>query len=125
MYCEAAITSISSDILPYKLPSNKVVTNRLPVTNILARRRRSPQEDYILPSPLVGSSNGSYDDSSYDEEYFNFYGEGNYRNEEDEEEGKPNRDEIEGLPRDVYCDLATTLRYKTEKYSSCQTYWYE
>ena len=81
------------------------------MTNILARRRRTPQEDYSLPSPLVGSLNGSYDDSSYDEDYFNFYGEGNYPNEEDgEEEGNPNRDEIEGLPRDVYCDLATTLR---------------
>ena len=82
---------------------------RLPVTNILARKRRSPEDDYSLPSPLVGSWNGSDIDGTDDEEYFNFYGDGNEPIEE-EEVGQEQRDEIEGLPREVYCDLATTLR---------------
>ena len=85
------------------------------MTNILARRRRSPEENSSLPSPLVGSWNGSSIESSTDDdaEYFNFYGEGNEPIEEEEDvDVNQQRDEIEGLPREVYCDLATTLRFK-------------
>ena len=82
------------------------------MTNILARKRRSPQEeDSSLPSPLVGSLSGSDIENSDDgEEYFNFYGDGNEPVEDLEDDLDRKRDEIEGLPREVYCDLATTLR---------------
>ena len=58
---------------------------RLPVTNILARKRRSPEAESSLPSPLVDLSwNGSDTESADDDaEYINFYGEGNEPIEEE------------------------------------------
>ena len=54
------------------------------MTNILARKRRSPEAESSLPSPLVDLSwNGSDTESADDAEYFNFYGEGNEPIEEE------------------------------------------
>ena len=78
------------------------------MTNILVRKRRSPEES-SLPSPLIDLPWNS--SKIVDAEYFNFYGEDHDLIEE--EDVNQEMDKIEGLPRDVYCDLATTLRDNT------------
>ena len=71
------------------------------------------------------------DDSDYPEyeEYFNFYGSGG--GGELEEEGDGDNDDLEAdlmlgdLPKQVYCDIVTTLRDKCGEYSLLEIWEYE
>ena len=96
---------------------------KIPITNILLgeklrRRRRHDVEIEASPSRPIDAY-GSYK-KNYD--YFNFYG----TDEEEEYEDKnTGDDEMEGLPRDVYCDIVETMEDKCGEYSLLEIWNYD
>ena len=92
---------------------------RIPVTNILLggnrrRKRRSASETNATVDWSESSEYHQFDD------YFNFYG-----TDETEEEEDIEAETLEGLPKDIYCDVIETLEDKCGEYSLLEIWQYE
>ena len=93
---------------------------KIPITNILLgdthhrRRRRRLAEEIEATSIRPHET----------EDYFNFYGTGYGFVEEYEDDGESD-EKIEGLPKDVYCDLVETLKDTCGEYSVLEIWKYD
>ena len=90
---------------------------KIPITNILLeRRRRSALETNATLQTSASREYAEFDD------YFNFYG----TEESDGDEATKNGDDqLEGLPRDIYCDVIETLDDKCGEYSLLEIWKYD
>ena len=80
---------------------------KIPITNILlAKKRKKRDISKVNDTSLTMVTEVNYD---YDE-YFNIYGE--YSEEVIEDNDAEADENVEGLPKDVYCDIVETLKDK-------------
>ena len=92
---------------------------KIPITNILLadnkRKKRQATESKIL-SPVKASD---LSDQDYDE-YFNFYGPDLIQEEDSEAQ-----ELVEGVPKNIYCDIVETLEDKCGEYSLLEMWNYD
>ena len=117
------------------------VCMKIPVTNIgLSNKRRRRRRKRSGSSLNVGASSleqhASDDDDEYPE-YINFYGAGQEGGEDDyinyygpgqhQDATDPaaEEDELDGLPREVYCDIVETLEDKCGEFSLLEIWEYD
>ena len=121
------------------------VCMRIPVTNIglsnkrrRRRRRKRSGSSLNVGGPSIGqhsSDDDDYEDYEYPD-YINFYGTGQEGGENDYTNGPDQQqdtatpaaaedDELDGLPREVYCDIVETLEDKCGEFSLLEIWNYE
>ena len=105
---------------------------KIPITNILLgdrrrrRRRRNASETNATAtlSKFAEMESESLEYSEFDD-YFNFYGTEEGEAEMEEEANEDGDDRLEGLPKDIYCDVIETLDDKCGEYSLLEIWKYD
>ena len=91
---------------------------KIPITNILLANKRKKRHAIESRTELEASEYGD-NDTDYNE-YFNFYD-----IDEIQEEDVEAQEMIEGVPRDIYCDIVETLEDKCGEYSLLEIWNYD
>ena len=101
---------------------------KVPITNIRLgadkRKRKRRQTTVTSPKQLRPINVTSNEDDGYIqyEDYFNFYG----TSEDVDEKGEDDKDdELDGLPKKIYCDIVETLEDKCGEYSLLEIWKYD
>ena len=97
---------------------------KIPITNILLGGNRRRKRAALGLEATSNEQNETVDYDYLAEDYFNFYGTGNEYLDEHEDFGDSD-EEIEGLPKDVYCDIVETLRDTCGEYSILEIWKYD
>ena len=92
---------------------------RIPITNIGLADRRKKRHSLDKRQDETIASNETKIGVDYDYDYTNFYGDGEGIMTEGED------DTIDGLPRDIYCDIVETLEDKCGEYSLLEIWKYD
>jgi len=101
---------------------------KIPITNILLgdkrRRRKRVAVEIEATSIRPADAYDSHLNESYEDNYhFNFYGTGD--TEEYEDFDGADDENLEGLPKDIYCDIVETLQDKCGEYSLLEIWKYD
>ena len=91
---------------------------KIPITNILLANKRKKRQ-VVDTKTLIKASESDYIDSDYGD-YVNFYG-------TDEIQGEDGQAQeiLEGIPKDIYCDIVETLEDKCGEYSLLEIWNYD